>query len=116
MRTEHKVVRQEVHWVPEAVPALRKVYIGDEMPYRVWTVYTHDQEDTPPTLPMVPQHHQGFFLEDYLHDWDVRKDDAGIYLKYGSRVADGGIWILVEYVAPGECPWDKMGQKKRSAK
>jgi hypothetical protein len=105
-RDTPKVVRQEVKWVP--LPESRNVRLeGDEHPYRVWTVYDHTDLGVPPTLPLEPRHHEGFFLEDYLHDWTVSKDGEGKYLRYGSRLVGEGVWILLEYTEPGKCPWGR---------
>lgn len=101
MRKEKTIVRQEVKWVPED----RKVLLEGEVPFRVWTVYTHTKEDSPPSLPSSPKHLDGFFLEDFTHDWTIRGGKEGKYLVYGSRVSGGGVWVLLEFVKPGECPW-----------
>lgn len=90
------VYRQEVHWVPES----RNVVIaGTEEPYRVWTLYGPGRDDpkVPPTLPITPVHHNGSFHEDKIHDWNCRKTDQGIVLRYASRAMDHSCWILVEY-------------------
>jgi hypothetical protein len=90
-----KVVRQEVHWVPED----RKVELsGTERPFRVWTLYSlgglpESKDRPPPELPITPVHNQGAFLEDHIHDWRM----IGTTLSYYSRVAESNVWILVEY-------------------
>jgi hypothetical protein len=58
---------------------------------RVWTLYPHTDETTPPTLPYDPKHNENAFLEDRNHDW-IEKDGV---LHYFSRVSNGGHWLLV---------------------
>ena len=100
------IVRQEVKWVD--LPHSRFVTLdGVESPLRVWTIYTHTDPLNPPTLPLTPVHNQGFFLEDYVHDWTVVHDKNGTHLRYASRLVGQGVWILLEYVEPGKCPWGK---------
>lgn len=67
-----------------------------ERPYRVWTVYTHMDQSTPPTLPLIPRHNHGFFLEDHIHDWTVPKPGK---FRYFSRVVnkEEGVWLLLEW-------------------
>ncbi len=97
MRTTKKPLsaqplRQEVHWVPES----REVTLSSpNRPFRVWTLYGEGRNDpgTPPVLPIAPIHLRGAFLEDFLHDWNMR----GTTLRYYSRVMQDNVWILVEY-------------------
>lgn len=44
------------------------------------------------------KHHEGVFLEDYVHDWNIRSKE---YLYYYSRVVRQGekVKILIEYDA-----------------
>jgi hypothetical protein len=91
------VLRQEVYWVPEN----RRVTLSGSyknMNLRVWTLYNETDEAKVPHLPRTPIHHQGAFLEDYLHDWNLREKDT--VLVYGSRVLESGTWILVEHMEP----------------
>jgi len=74
---------------------------------RVWTVYDEKEmwnscKFNPHTgLPvtsiddLVLQHRKGVFLEDYIHDWNIRNGK----LDYGSRVVEQGepIKILIDY-------------------
>ena len=84
------VCRQELHWVPES----RKVSMPTgERPYRVWTIYGTDS----PKLPFTPVHNENAFLEDYVHDWNLRQTLLGWVLNYYSRVAHHDVWILVEF-------------------
>lgn len=64
----------------------------DDVKY-VWTLYTETDKDKKPSLPLKPVHHQGAFLEDRIHDWNI--DSKGRF-KYGSRVTDEPVWVLVE--------------------
>lgn len=95
-RVEPKVVRQEVLWVPETrlVPLA-----SDQIPYRVWTLYGEGRDDpkVPPTLPILPTHNHGAFMEDKMHDWNVVHPDRKPHLHYASRVAEHSVWILIEY-------------------
>lgn len=88
MKTASPIVsRQEVHWVPEG----RKIQLPEE-PYRVWTLFEQDPTKTP-SLPMVPVHNDGAFLEDKIHDWRFKNGT----LSYYSRLIQHSVWILVEY-------------------
>ena len=70
----------------------------ERKPDRVWTLHAYE-EGKPPTLPFGPRHHENAFLEDYVHDWNwyPARGDLPARLDYGSRVADGPVWILLEY-------------------
>jgi hypothetical protein len=88
-----KVIRQEVLWVPES----RRVPVT-EFPYRIWTLYGHTDPEVRPALPMTPVHRNGAFMEDYVHDWNVRSvGTPEMVLTYYSRAMDSRVWILVEY-------------------
>ena len=93
MRTRPKQplrLRQEVHWVPES----REVSLrSTERPTRVWTLYLESDPGKTPVLPLTPIHLHGAFLEDYVHDWNMR----GSTLRYYSRAIQDKVWILVEY-------------------
>ena len=74
---------------------------------RIWTVYDEkamwnsSKFNTQTGLPVKTleditlQHHKGVFLEDHIHDWNIRNDK----LDYFSRVVEIGheIKILIEY-------------------
>lgn len=82
---------------------------------RIWTVYDEGrmwtwQKFNPHTgepvtfteLEEVPlRHHEGVFLEDYVHDWNIRQ---GNLLDYYSRVTARfeKVKILIEYKEKGE--------------
>lgn len=104
-RSEPKVIRQEVHWVPEN----RRVFMGHkEHPYRVWTLYPHTDPNVRPELPITPVHHHNAFLEDYVHDWKMWPDAQRVpYLKYASRAIDNCVWILVEFTDEKSNPWTR---------
>lgn len=75
-------------------------------PTSVATVMSHDQfntdtgehirhvntydKDVEPILHDVLMHHVNVFLEDKVHDWSIH----GRRLHYGSRVSNGGHWIV----------------------
>jgi hypothetical protein len=50
-----------------------------------------------PQLPFFPRHNVNAFMEDYIHDWNVRVFEGQAYLDYYSRVADRPVWVLLEY-------------------
>lgn len=90
---EKKVVRQEVRWVPES----RIVeYAGAKRPFRVWSLYSTDPTVTP-ELPITPAHHHNAFLEDHVHDWIECVVEGKTCIRYFSRVAQSGLWILLEF-------------------
>jgi hypothetical protein len=65
-----------------------------EEPTRVWTLYASmGLPEEKPELPIVPRHHHNAFLEDHFHDWRHEKGR----LVYYSRIADGGVWVLLEF-------------------
>lgn len=82
---------------------------------RVWTLYDlermwtwskfHPMTGEPVTytdIEEVPlRHHEGVFLEDYVHDWNIRK---GNLFDYYSRVTERyeKVKILIEYMEKGE--------------
>lgn len=87
-------MRQEVFYFPhenELGKAAPSVEMKDE-PTRVWTLFTGDP-DKPPALPIKPVHNQNAFLEDRVHDWNWGNGR----FRYGSRVAKGKVWLLLEY-------------------
>lgn len=107
-RPEPQVIRQEVHWVP--LPESRRVYMGHgDHPYRIWTLYMHADPAVKPELPITPVHNHGAFLEDYVHDWNFVFDKGRkeFFVNYGSRVADRGVWILVEFTDEASNPFGK---------
>ena len=60
-----------------------------KQPSRVWTLFP----DTTHEVPMHVKHRENAFLESRLHDWDYR--DGVLY--YYSRVADGEVYLLLEF-------------------
>jgi len=67
-------------------------YNGPE-PDRIWTLYLHTDQNSPPSLPFRAYHHQNAFLEDKAHDWNIRDR----VLNYFSRASEGGNWLLLEF-------------------
>lgn len=64
-----------------------------EKPTKVWSLYHHTDEASPPDLPFTPTHMRNAFLEDYVHDWNWN----GGKFRYFSRVTAGRVWLLLEY-------------------
>ena len=93
-----KQARQELLWMPKGVDvgafALKcsTKYSGLE-PDRLWTLFLHTDQESPPTLPFKAHHGQNAFIEDKMHDWNVQKG----FLNYFSRVSEGGSWLLLEF-------------------
>lgn len=58
----------------------------------VWTLPHHTNPNAPPPQPFTPTHGRNAFLEDYIHDWTMQ----GRRFLYRSRVADRGVWVLIE--------------------
>lgn len=88
-------MRQEVFYFPhenELGKAAPSVEMKDE-PTRVWTLFTQKDSESPPELPIAPTHNLNAFLEDRVHDWNWAKGR----FRYGSRVAKGKVWLLLEY-------------------
>jgi hypothetical protein len=91
-------MRQELLWMPEGIDvgayAKRcQVPYKGEVPSKLWTLYPHTSEATPPELPYTPIHNENAFLEDPHHDWRIVKEG----LNYYSRVSEGGVWLLLEF-------------------
>ena len=95
-------MKQSLLWIPIGKPfdpdnnTLLKVdpipYKG-EKPKRLWTLYEELYSNVRPILPYQPIHHFNAFIEDYVHDWDIRNG----FLYYYSRVSGGGTWALLEF-------------------
>lgn len=64
-------------------------------PKHLWTLFMEIDESKKPELPIVPVHHKNAFIEDFLHDYNIR----GGKLYYYSRVTDRPLWILLEFEA-----------------
>jgi len=58
----------------------------------VWTLYNETDKSKPPALPFSPVHNHNAFIEDRLHDWNIINGK----FRYGSRVMDQDVWVLVE--------------------
>jgi hypothetical protein len=91
--------RQQVVFIPH-VPigtgsSSKRSIECSEKPWRVWTLMGPDvmDETKVPELPIVPRHNRNAFLEDHIHDWDVRDGR----LVYYSRISEGGCWLLLEF-------------------
>ena len=75
----------------------RGIPIPFAQPTRIWTLFGQTADHIPPDLPFVPVHHQNAFLEERIHDYDIDVRDEKYYLNWGSRVSEGGHWLLLEY-------------------
>lgn len=64
----------------------------------VWTLYNETDKSKPPRLPFSPAHNHNAFIEDRLHDWNIVNGK----FRYGSRVMDQDVWILVEMKNGGQ--------------
>ncbi len=92
--------KQRLLWIPPGVdvgaPAKRvppiPVDFDERAVDRLWTLYFHTDPDKPPELPYVAVHRRNAFLEDCIHDWNIFRGK----LYYGSRVCDGGVWVLLD--------------------
>lgn len=91
--------RQELLWIEKGKntggTALRcdPVIFDKEIPKYVWTLFNETNKNIKPTLPIKPVHHVNAFLEDRIHDWNVRKEKFYYY----SRISTGEVWLLLEY-------------------
>lgn len=90
-------MKQELLWVPEGKDNNSTFKICDVPydgldPFRVWTLFMFTDENVKPQLPFILVHQQTAFLEDRIHDWDIRK---GIF-QYRTR-HDGKVWVLFEF-------------------
>jgi hypothetical protein len=97
--------RQELLWIPERTEKYQQLsvdYPFKTKPDRVWTLYPCTNPDLKPVLPLKPIHGNGAFLEDYIHDWNIRsaKANSKPQFVYASRACDGGVWILLEFIGP----------------
>jgi len=88
-------------WIPEGREVdgldIKKVnpviYNFKKKPIRLWSLVRESDRRRKPELPIEPVHLENAFLEDRIHDWDINKG----YLRYYSRVSEGGLWILLEF-------------------
>jgi len=89
-------MRQSLLWVPGSPSIVDVDFTSETRPFRVWTVYSHTDPNAPPILPLSPRHNDGFFLEDYTHDWSMISTHQ---MRYFSRVRDKeeGCWLLLEW-------------------
>lgn len=91
-------------WGPANVKGLRQAYpvkllFSGEV-VRLWTLFQpkaawgrlEQEKDEPPALPIVPVHGENAFLEDRMHNWNIRSGQ----LHYYSRIANGPVWVLME--------------------
>jgi len=91
--------KQELLWIDKGKDiggtSLRcdPVKFDKDIPKYVWTLFRETDKNVKPILPIKPIHHQNAFLEDKMHDWDIRKGNFYYY----SRVCEGEVWLLLEY-------------------
>lgn len=100
MTRSRSIKKQILVWIDDAkdegtiAPKFSPIDLPEEgVPSRVWTLFKHVDKDNKPELPFVPTHHENAFLEDRVHDWDVRNDQFHYY----TRVTAKGCWLLFEY-------------------
>ncbi len=93
-------MKQLLIWIPKSeikegymVPIVPDIDFPHPEPKRLWTLYLNTDHDNPPTLPFIPKHLENGFVEDKLHDWNIKNGK----LIYRSRLSDGGCWSLLEY-------------------
>lgn len=60
---------------------------------QVWTLCQYRDKAAPPALPYTPVHGLNAFVEDFMHDWNI---DSKRAFRYGSRITDSPVWVLVE--------------------
>lgn len=64
----------------------------------LWITVADKQNGKPvkPKKGYVLSHHYTAFLEDMMHDWDIRNDDKGNpYLSYYGSGTKGDIWLIL---------------------
>lgn len=100
------VTQQVFVWMDEAqdVGAFANKYSPIDLPEegepnRVWTLYQNLDKDNEPEFPFEPKHLKNAFLEDKVHDWNVR----GGKFHFATRVTDTGVWLLFEYDGVLKC-------------
>lgn len=79
-------------WVPAGHARIKVPYSGP-VPKRLWTLFMYFDENQLPSDSIYPRHNVNAFLEDRIHDWDVRNGA----LHYYSRISQGGNWLLLEF-------------------
>ncbi len=92
-------MKQKLLWIPAGetegyvVPKCAAIELPKEgKPDRLWSLH-HDVDcELPPELPFKPRHHRNAFLEDHIHDWNIRDGK----LVYSGILGYGG-WLLLEY-------------------
>lgn len=65
---------------------------------QLWLVPADYQNDKPvkPRKGFHLRHHYSGFIEDRMHDWDIRKDDKGKpYLSYYGSGTSGLLWLIL---------------------
>jgi len=85
-------IGKPVEWNDELVKVDPVPYKGKK-PTRLWTLFEELYSNKRPNLPFKPVHHQNAFIEDYIHDYDIKDG----FLRYYSRVSSGGNWVLLEF-------------------
>ena len=92
-------MKQELLWIPKGKDVGGSSLRCDPVPFKgkvpkyVWTLLIIADENNKPELPIKPIHHRNAFLEDRVHDWDIRKGQFFYY----SRVTEGEVWVLLHY-------------------
>jgi hypothetical protein len=88
-------MKQKLIWMPvkpQNMGHRAEVEYSGPKPTHLWTLFMETDEDKKPRLPIVPVHLKNAFIEDFVHDYNIR----GGKLHYYSRVTDRPLWILLE--------------------
>lgn len=97
--TKVKSVMQKLLWIPPGEDRGAMALTVPPIPYkgqrpnRLWTLLGCVDPKVKPPIPERLIHLENAFLEDYIHDWNIR---AG-FLHYYSRTTDGGVWVVLEF-------------------
>jgi hypothetical protein len=80
-RDRGEPTHQRLLWIPKGadkpgvqvkvVPPVPYPFL--EEPARVWSLFGNGDPETPPRLPFQTVHQRNVFLEDAVHDWNIRK-------------------------------------------
>lgn len=70
-----------------------KVPIPDNLKdFRFWVLLGVENVNTEPSIPKVLLHHKNAFMEDRMHDYDVREN----HLRYFGSFTDKDKWVVLE--------------------
>lgn len=92
-------MKQKLLWIPKGKDISAYALKCDPVPFKdktpdiVWTLFLETNENKPPQLPIIPKHNHNAFLEDKMHDWNVRNGEFHYY----SRISEGEVYLLLEW-------------------